>query len=106
MAGASAGAKGQQPSPSAGERESVPEESDWETVSALLDNASSTYKETWDDATCRTLMKGGYLGNGDFGAHLGGTIHSLKYYLGRTAFMPGTTWPQGGIISTSSIWRS
>ena len=89
MVSAGAEARGQQPSPPTGGRGPVPAESDWETVSALLDDASSTYKETWDDATCRTLMKGGYLGNGDFGVHLGGTIHSLKYYLGKNGFHAG-----------------
>ena len=64
-------------------------EADWATVSALLDYSSHTYTETWDDATCKTLMKGAYLGNGDFGAHLGGTIHSLKYYLGENGFHAG-----------------
>jgi hypothetical protein len=34
-------------------------------------------------------MKGGYLGNGDFGAHLGGTVHTLKYYLGKNGFHAG-----------------
>ena len=29
------------------------------------------------------------MGNGDFGAHLGGTIHSLKYYLGKNGFHAG-----------------
>ncbi|MBL9170304.1 MAG: immunoglobulin domain-containing protein [Verrucomicrobiales bacterium] len=67
----------------------MPDASDWETISVLLDSASSTYSEPWDDATCRTLMKGGYLGNGDFGAHLGGTRHSLKYYLGKNGFHAG-----------------
>ena len=62
---------------------SAANEADWATVSALLDYSSHTYTKTWDDATCRTLHKGAYLGNGDFGAHLGGTIHSLKYYLGK-----------------------
>lgn len=64
-------------------------DSDWPTVSALLDAAASTYGQTWDDATCRTLMKGAYLGNGDFGVHLGGTLHSLKYYLGKNGFHAG-----------------
>lgn len=89
MAGAATITAAPQPSRLAGERRSVPEESDWETVSALLDNASCTYTGTWDDATCRTLMKGAYLGNGDFGAHLGGTVHSLKYYLGKNGFHAG-----------------
>lgn len=31
-------------------------------------------------------MKGGYLGNGDLGVHLGGTRHSLIYYLGKNGF--------------------
>lgn len=68
---------------------SAAHEADWSTVSSLLDYSSSTYTETWDDATCRTLHKGAYLGNGDFGAHLGGTIHSLKYYLGKNGFHAG-----------------
>ncbi len=74
--------------PSKGVRASgrVSDASDWEVVSALLDDASSTYSEPWDDATCRTLMKGGYLGNGDLGVHLGGTRHSLVYYLGKNGF--------------------
>jgi len=62
---------------------------DWEVVSALLNDASSTFSEPWDDATCRTLMKGGYLGNGDLGVHLGGTRHSLVYYLGKNGFHAG-----------------
>ena len=37
----------------------VSDSSDWEVVSGLLDDAASTYLEPWDDATCRTLMKGG-----------------------------------------------
>jgi len=67
----------------------APDASDWKTVSALLEDASSTYTEPWDDATCRTLMKGGYLGNGDLGVHLGGTRHSLIYYLGKNGFHAG-----------------
>ncbi|MCX6361012.1 MAG: hypothetical protein NT029_14460 [Armatimonadetes bacterium] len=62
---------------------------DWATISALLEDATATYTEPWDDATCRTLMRGAYLGNGDLGAHLGGTIHSLKYYLGKNGFHAG-----------------
>lgn len=77
------------PALSSGERGLALNEADWETVSALLDSSSSTYTEPWADATCRTLMSGGYLGNGDFGAHLGGTIHSLKYYLGKNGFHAG-----------------
>lgn len=65
------------------------ETADWKVVSALLDDASSTYSEPWDDATCRTLMKGAYLGNGDLGIHLGGTKHSLIYYLGKNGFHAG-----------------
>lgn len=68
---------------------SMASEADWATVAAQLDNASSTYTKTWDDATCRTLHRGAYLGNGDFGVHLGGTIHSLKFYLGKNAFHAG-----------------
>ena len=64
-------------------------ETDWATVTALLDDSSPTYTKTWNDATCRTLHKGAYLGNGDFGAHLGGTKHSLKYYLGKNGFHAG-----------------
>jgi len=64
-------------------------EVDWATVSALLDDCSPIYTETWDDATCRTLHKGAYLGNGDFGVHLGGTKHYLKYYLGKNGFWAG-----------------
>jgi hypothetical protein len=67
----------------------VEEAADWKVVSALLDDASSTYRDPWDDATCRTLMKGGYLGNGDLGVHLGGTRHSLIYYLGKNGFHAG-----------------
>ncbi|MFM8879417.1 MAG: hypothetical protein ACKOKG_09850, partial [Verrucomicrobiota bacterium] len=78
------------PSPrSVSVREPVPDAGDWETVSALLENASSVCTEPWDDATCRTLMKGGYLGNGDLGVHLGGTRHSLVYYLGKNGFHAG-----------------
>ena len=82
-------AQGPRPLPVDGSPETSPYEPDWETVSAILDNAAATYNAPWDDATCRTLMKGGYLGNGDFGAHLGGTIHSLKYYLGKNGFHAG-----------------
>lgn len=64
-------------------------ETDWQTISTLLDASSSTYTETWDDITCRTLHEGAYLGNGDFGVHLGGTKHSLKYYLGKNGFHAG-----------------
>ncbi len=73
------------PSPASGETGS----GDWQTVSALLADASPTYTEPWDDATCRTLMRGAYLGNGDLGAHLGGTIHSLRFYLGKNGFHAG-----------------
>lgn len=66
-----------------------PDALDWEVVSTLLEDASPTYNEPWDDATCRTLMKGGYLGNGDLGVHLGGTRHSLIYYLGKNGFHAG-----------------
>ena len=67
----------------------VDEASDWATISTLLEDASSTYREPWDDATNRTLMKGAYLGNGDLGAHLGGSRHSLIYYLGKNGFHAG-----------------
>ncbi len=67
----------------------VDEASDWATISTLLEDASSTYHEPWDDATNRTLMKGAYLGNGDLGAHLGGSRHSLIYYLGKNGFHAG-----------------
>lgn len=67
----------------------APDALDWDTVSHLLEDASPTYTEPWDDATCRTLMKGGYLGNGDLGAHLGGTRNSLIYYLGKNGFHAG-----------------
>ena len=77
------------PSLLSGERGSALYKADWETISALLDSSSPTYTKTWDDATGRTLMSGGYLGNGDFGAHLGGTVHSLKYYLGKNGFHAG-----------------
>ena len=80
------------PSPSRGSvplREPVPDAGDWETVSALLEDASSVCTEPWDDATCRTLMKGGYLGNGDLGVHLGGPRHSLIHYLGKNGFHAG-----------------
>ena len=49
---------------------------DWPLIARTLDDASSTFTSTWDDATNRTLMKGGYLGNGDFGTHLGGTARA------------------------------
>ncbi|MEZ5324562.1 MAG: hypothetical protein R3F19_05825 [Verrucomicrobiales bacterium] len=65
------------------------DEADWATVSAILDDCSPTYTETWDDTNCRTLHSGAYLGNGDLGAHLGGTKHSLKYYLGKNDFHAG-----------------
>ena len=64
-------------------------EVDWKTVSAILEASSPTYTQTWDDTICRNLHKGAYLGNGDFGAHLGGTKHSLKYYLGKNGFHAG-----------------
>lgn len=81
--------KGRLASPASRQAGSAEYESDWETISALLDKASATYTETWDDEACRTLMSGAYLGNGDFGAHLGGTLHSLKYYLGKNGFHAG-----------------
>ena len=68
---------------------SAAHEADWATLSALLDDSSPTYAETWDDATWKNLHKGAYLGNGDFGVHLGGTKHSLKYYLGKNGFHAG-----------------
>ena len=89
LVGADASENGLLSSRSSGQLGSAPDASDWETVSALLDDASSTYTEPWDDATCRTLMSGGYLGNGDLGAHLGGTRHSLRYYLGKNGFHAG-----------------
>ena len=89
IVGADASENGLLSSRSSRQLGSAPDASDWETVSALLDNASSTYTEPWDDATCRTLMSGGYLGNGDLGAHLGGTRHSLRYYLGKNGFHAG-----------------
>ena len=64
-------------------------EAEWDTVAALLEQCSPTYTSTWDDETCRTLHKGAYLGNGDLGVHLGGTEHSLKYYLGKNGFHAG-----------------
>ncbi len=67
----------------------VVDDDDWKTVAACLDESSQTYTETWDDATCRTLHRGAYLGNGDFGVHLGGTKHSLVYYLGKNGFHAG-----------------
>ncbi|MDP4251184.1 MAG: hypothetical protein Q8918_13845 [Bacteroidota bacterium] len=74
---------------SPGNTVSFSHEMDWPVVSALLDMSSPTYAKTWDDSTCKTLQEGAYLGNGDFGAHLGGTIHSLKYYLGKNGFHAG-----------------
>lgn len=71
-------------------REGQPTEaSDWATISALLEDASSTYHEPWDDATNRTLMKGAYLGNGDLGVHLGGSEEKLVYYFGKNGFHAG-----------------
>ena len=64
-------------------------EADWDALSDVLDACSPTTTETWDDATCRTLHQGAYLGNGDFGIHLGGTKHSLVYYLGKNGFHAG-----------------
>lgn len=87
--GAAAEGEGPLPLSASGDRGSARYEADWKTISALLDHASATYTETWDDATCRTLMKGAYLGNGDFGVHLGGTNHSLKYFLGKNGFHAG-----------------
>ena len=84
-----AGAQGPQLPTAAGVPEPSPYEPDWATVSALLENASTTSTEPWDDDTCRTLMKGAYLGNGDFGTHLGGTVHCLTYYLGKNGFHAG-----------------
>ena len=86
IVGADAGGNGLRSSRSFGQPSSTPDASDWETVSALLDNASSAFTEPWDDDTCRTLMSGGYLGNGDLGVHLGGTRHAMKYYLGKNGF--------------------
>ena len=84
-----AGAQGPQLPTAAGVPEPSPYEPDWATVSALLENASTTSTEPWDDDPCRTLMKGAYLGNGDFGTHLGGTVHCLTYYLGKNGFHAG-----------------
>jgi alpha-L-fucosidase 2 len=64
-------------------------QSDWPLLSGILDQSSSTYTETWDDVNCRTLHGGAYLGNGDFGVHLGGNKHSLVYYLGKNGFHAG-----------------
>jgi hypothetical protein len=33
----------------------APDASEWATVSELLEDASPTYTEPWDDVTCRTL---------------------------------------------------
>ncbi len=87
--GADAIEKGRIPPPLFTRSEDPTTAADWETVSALLDNASSAYTEPWDDAKSRTLMSGGYLGNGDFGVHLGGTRHALKFYLGKNGFHAG-----------------
>lgn len=65
------------------------EGADWAILTRELADASCTYHEPWDDATCRTLMKGAYLGNGDLGAHLGGSRQSLLYYLGKNGFHAG-----------------
>jgi len=89
LVGADTGENGLISSPTSERLGSALDAADWETVSALLDDASSNYTEPWDDTTCRTLMSGGYLGNGDLGAHLGGTRHSLKYYLGKNGFHAG-----------------
>lgn len=86
---AAAGGDAHRSQPASGQLPVDPSEADWPTVSVLLDNASPSYNEPWDDATCRTLMRGGYLGNGDFGVHLGGTKHSLIYYLGKNGFHAG-----------------
>ena len=65
------------------------EAADWAILSSLLEDASSTYHEPWDDATNRTLMKGAYLGNGDLGVHLGGSGEKLVFYLGKNGFHAG-----------------
>lgn len=62
---------------------------EWETLGKVLDECSATYSETWDDLNCRTLHSGAYLGNGDFGVHLGGTKNALVYYLGKNGFHAG-----------------
>ncbi|MFM8359649.1 MAG: twin-arginine translocation signal domain-containing protein, partial [Verrucomicrobiota bacterium] len=64
-------------------------EAEWPTVSALVDDACPTYRTTWDDVGCRTLMQGAYLGNGDLGVHLGGTEQVLRFYLGKNGFHAG-----------------
>lgn len=65
------------------------ENSDWKIISEILEMCSPSYTEIWDDNSCRTLHKGAYLGNGDLGVHLGGTKHSLKFYLGKNGFHAG-----------------
>lgn len=79
--------------PSSGAADATSEAADWATVSAMLEDASSTFTEPWDDAHSRTLMSGGYVGNGDLGAHLGGTKYSLKLYLGKNGFHAGNDVP-------------
>ena len=86
LCGADAAGDVRSPKPALRSPVSADTNADWDVLSALLEDASSSYGEPWDDATCRTLMKGGYLGNGDLGVHLGGTRHSLIYYLGKNGF--------------------
>lgn len=101
-----AGAEARPPALSSGEYGPALHDTDWATVSALLDDCSTTYTATWDDATCRTLHKGAYLGNGDLGVHLGGTVHSLKYYLGKNGFHAGNNVSgySDGLSAAPGVW--
>ena len=80
-------AAGAEKSPAAQQAAGLPS-SDWRGVAAQLDAFSPTYTEP-----CAyghpTLHHGAFLGNGDFGVHLGGTKNTLVYYLGKNGFHAG-----------------
>ncbi len=64
-------------------------DAEWERLKLELERCSPVTSDLWDDANCRTLHQGAYLGNGDLGAHLGGTKHRLVWYLGKNGFHAG-----------------
>jgi hypothetical protein len=74
---------------------------EWERLRVVLEECSPVTSELWDDANCRTLHQGAYLGNGDLGAQLGGTRHKLVWYLGKNGFHAGNN-PAGA--DGDGIW--
>lgn len=84
MGGWTAAQDGSLPSPN-----SASLNAEWARLTSVLEDCSPTYHDPWDETACRTLHQGAYLGNGDLGVHLGGTRHSLVYYLGKNGFHAG-----------------